>query len=111
MAEIRGAKPDRRLCRNYEFLHKNGTQFVKADEFQRYLSSQTLKMRPKTANVTGLQIADVLAHPSLLYIRSTYNNEPAPTRFAGRLVTLLRDSKYQRDARDTLFGFGIKWLP
>jgi hypothetical protein len=111
MAEIRGAKPDRRLIRNYEYLHRNGTRYVQGGEFQRYLSSQTLKMRAKTANVTGLQIADVLASPSGLYVRSAYNNEPEPERFAGRLVELLRDEKYQRDYRGKLLGFGIKWLP
>jgi hypothetical protein len=68
-------------------------------------------MRAKTANVTGLQIADVLAHPSALHVRSVYNDEPAPPKFSGTIATLLRDQKYQRDYRGKLLGFGIKWLP
>lgn len=111
MAEIRGAKPDRRLQSNFEYLYRNGSRYVRSIEFQQRLSSQTLKMRAKAANVTGLQIADMLAHPSALYVRSVYNGEPEPTRFAGQIAELLEDQKYQRDCWGKLRGFGIKWLP
>lgn len=111
MAEIRGTKPDRRLQGAFAHFCQNGTRYVRLNEFQRHVSSQTLKMRAKSANVTGLQISDVLAHPSALYVRSVYNNEPVPAKFAGRVVTLLDDQKYQRDNRGKLVGFGIKWLP
>lgn len=111
MAEVRGRKPDERLQNVYKYIYRNGTGYVRAAEFQRYLSSHTLKMRPKSANVTGLQISDLLAFPSAQYVRSVYNREPAPERFGGQLLELLLDRKYQRDARGTLNGFGIKWLP
>ena len=68
-------------------------------------------MRPKSANVTGLQIADVLAAPSAQYVRSVYNGEAVPTRFSASITDLLVAQKYQRDGRKRLNGFGIKWLP
>jgi hypothetical protein len=111
LGEVRGGKPDRRLERVYKHFHANGTGFVGAATIQRYVPSSTLRLRPKSANVTGLQIADILAAPSAQYVRSIYNAEPGPDRFGAKIVGLLVAEKYQRDSRGRLNGFGIKWLP
>ena len=33
------------------------------EHFQRTLTSREVKIRPKSANIAGLQLADILAHP------------------------------------------------
>lgn len=111
MAEVRGGKPDRRLERSYAGFYANGTSYVRAALMRRHLSSSSIKMRPKAANVTGLQIADLIAAPSAQYVRSIYNRDPTPTRFGAKIVSILTAEKYHRDYRGRIERYGIKWLP
>lgn len=64
MAESRGGKEDMRLKKVFTGLHEKGTDFVKPERFQKRFTSKQLKVKPKGANVAGLQLADLLAHPS-----------------------------------------------
>jgi len=64
MAESRGGKEDRRLKSSFERLYKEGTQFIEASLLRETLTSKELKVKPKAVNVAGLQLADLLAHPS-----------------------------------------------
>jgi hypothetical protein len=112
MAEVRGGKPDRRLEKSFARLYENGSSHVRRDVMQRHLSTKKLKLRRKEANVTGLQMADMIAHPSAMYVRSIYGGDPPPDRFGGEIVKLLVDWKYRRNAwTGKLEGYGIKWLP
>ena len=111
MAEVRGGKHDRRLERSFTHLHKTGSSFVKQMHFERHLTSASLKMKPKSANVAGLQIADLLAHPSAGYIRHIIHTAPAPSGFAARITQILIDQKYYRSESGKIDGYGVKWLP
>lgn len=64
LAESRGGKEDIRLKKSFERIWEEGTEFVEAAQFQKTLTSKQLKVKPKTANISGLQLADLLAHPS-----------------------------------------------
>ncbi len=64
MAESRSGKEDMRLNKVFTGLHEKGTDFVKPERFQKRFTSKQLKVKPKGANVAGLQLADLLAHPS-----------------------------------------------
>ena len=64
MVESRGAKEDQSLKGLFRHLTENGTDNVARDRLQRSLTSRELKVRPRIANVSGLQIADLIAHPS-----------------------------------------------
>ena len=97
MAEARGNKEDKRLTKEFRDLWENGTQSVEPSEFQRYLTSRELKVKLKTANITGLQLADLIAHPSrneILYEQGLLERELAP--FARKVVEVLAD-KYDRN--------------
>ncbi|MBC8358133.1 MAG: DUF3800 domain-containing protein [Candidatus Aminicenantes bacterium] len=62
-AEERGKKEDRKLKEEYLNPFDNGTYYYKPSFFQRALTSKKIKTRSKKANITGLQIADLLVHP------------------------------------------------
>ena len=77
-------------------------EYVEPDRFQEVLTSRELKVRPKTANVAGLQLADLVAHPSRAEIlhESGFQNPPAP--FAQQVIEILQNKYDRRDGR--LFG-------
>ncbi len=64
MAESRGGKPDIRLKDSFQRVFTNGSDFVTPEMFMTYLTSKQLKMKPKSDNIAGLQLADLIAHPS-----------------------------------------------
>lgn len=64
MAESRGATEDRQLKRAYQNVVLSGTQWRGSEFFEKVLTSKHLKLKPKAANISGLQLADLLAHPS-----------------------------------------------
>jgi hypothetical protein len=64
MAESRGGKEDNRLKGSFTGLWENGTDYLSAEDFQKRLTSRELKIKPKSNNISGLQLADLLAHPS-----------------------------------------------
>jgi len=63
MAESRGKEEDLQLRQAYERVYESGTLMFGHQHHQRALTSRKLKIRPKVANIAGLQLADVLAHP------------------------------------------------
>lgn len=112
MGEVRGGKPDRRLEKCYKRIYENGTSFVNARQFQTHLTSGKLKLKPKSQNISGLQIADAIANPSAQHIRHQRKAAPPPDRFGAQIVELLVDSKYNRDRwTGAIDGIGTKWLP
>lgn len=107
MAESRGGKEDMRLKRSFERLYEQGTAFVEEKQFQEALSSRQLKVRPKHNNIAGLQLADLIAHPSrneILREEGLLERPVAP--FASRVIEILQ-SKYDRMGRRV---FGKKFI-
>lgn len=64
MAESRGGAEDTQLKVAYRNVYDSGTWYQRESFFQAALTSQELKLKPKTSNIAGLQLADLLAHPS-----------------------------------------------
>jgi len=63
MAESRGGKEDMQLKEAYKNVYESGTFYHKPDFFQKSLTSKEIKIKRKQDNISGLQIADLLAHP------------------------------------------------
>jgi len=63
MAESRGRAEDNQLMQAYERLYEAGTYYLKPEKFQRVLTTRKLKVKPKSADISGLEMADILAHP------------------------------------------------
>lgn len=65
VAESRGKEDDYEIKDAYIEAYNNGTN-VRPDPayFQDHLTSKEIKIKKKTQNIAGLQISDMLAHPS-----------------------------------------------
>lgn len=103
MAESRGGKEDMRLKRSFAGLCREGTAYVGPDRFQLVLTSKQLKVKPKSNNISGLQLADVVAHPSrneILQENTLLDKPVAP--FALKVIEILQE-KYYREG-DRVFG-------
>ena len=68
LAESRGGREDMQLKEAYKNVYESGTNFRKQDFFQKSLTSKEIKIKPKLANIAGLQLADLLAHPCTIEI-------------------------------------------
>ncbi len=63
MGESRGRTEDTQLKDAYRCIYNGGTQFRRPEFFQKVLTSKEIKLKSKHANIAGLQIADLIAHP------------------------------------------------
>lgn len=107
IAESRGGKEDIRLKDSFSRLWQEGTQFVSPDRFQNVFTSKQLKVKPKSNNISGLQLADIIAHPSRneILIENKLHDKPlAP--FANKIATILQNKYYQHSGK----VFGKKFL-
>ena len=103
MAESRGGKEDNRLKDSFLKLWKEGTEYLSPERFQSVLTSKQLKVKPKSNNVSGLQIADLIAHPSrneILKENGLLDRPLAP--FAEKIIIILHGKYYQHQGR--IFG-------
>lgn len=96
MAESRGGKEDRRLKASFARLMERGTEYLDAERFAARLTSRQLKVKPKTNNIAGLQLADLLAHPSRneILVENQYEDVKLGP-FARRVVEILATKYYQ----------------
>lgn len=111
MAESRGGKEDMRLKTEFTKVRENGTDFVSAELMQATLTSRQLKVKTKGANVAGLQLADLLAHPGYKAVFCRREHKRLPDNFGGRIAAIMEDSKYNRSMDGCIDGYGRKWLP
>ncbi len=111
MAESRGGKPDIRLKDSFQRVFTNGSDFVTPEMFMTYLTSKQLKMKPKSDNIAGLQLADLIAHPSFHVMLAYRAGKPLTDNFGGKIGKILEDSKYIRSFSGQIDGWGRKWLP
>jgi hypothetical protein len=111
MSESRGGREDRRLQDSFARIVQNGTDYVSADKFQNVLTSRQLKTKPKSANIAGLQLADLLAHPSYRAMLAERLGETNLGPFGAKIVEILERRKLDRSPTGKIDGWGRKWLP
>jgi Protein of unknown function (DUF3800) len=100
MAESRGGKEDMRLKKSFARLWEEGTEYMLPERFHGALSSKQLKVKPKANNVAGLQLADLLAHPSRNeMLKEKGFLEEAMRPFGRKIVAILHGKYYQRDGK------------
>ncbi len=109
--ESRGKKEDSRLKKSFSELYEKGTQYIDAQSFQENLTSSQLKVKPKSNNISGLQLADILAHPSRNDMLRRFDfEEKQNTTFGDKIIHIL-EKKYHRNMEGKIIGYGIKKLP
>jgi len=94
LAESRGGREDMRLKQSFRELIEFGTHFIMPKQRSAALTSYQLKIKRKENNIAGLQLADLLAHPSrneILIQNGIPGIRMAP--FATRIIQILQ-SKY-----------------
>jgi len=107
MAESRGGKEDMRLKSSFTRLWKDGTEYVAPDYFEKALTSKQLKVKPKTNNISGLQLADLIAHPSRNEILKEQGFiEKEFSLFVRKVIKILQKKYDQYEGR----MFGKKFL-
>lgn len=113
MIESRGTRPDQRLAHSFRGLMETGSDFVEAARLQQRLTSKEIKIRPKHFNIAGLQLADLLAHPSRRDILARMGlavNAQTKTRPVGDQIIVILETKYER-YKNEIMGSGLKKLP
>ena len=111
MPEMRKGQKDRALQRAYSSVRIWGTNFVGRGRIEAAIPSTKLKFRSKEDNITGLQICDLLAHPSHMYVRSLQHHPVTLAPFAKLVVPIMIEAKYDRSWNGKIIGYGIKYLP
>ncbi len=113
LVESRGGNEDHKLKESYERLYARGTDNVPAERWQHCLTSCQLKVKPKSANIAGLQLADLLAHPSRREVlRESGLLSDEREIFGDQICRILNQSKYYRNGRTgQIQGYGKKLLP
>lgn len=113
MVESRGGKEDGKLKDSYACLYERGTDHIPPERWQVRLTSSELKVKPKSANIAGLQLSDLIAHPSrrevLIEHQMLVDDRDI---FGDQICAILRQSKYHRNGRTgQIEGYGKKLLP
>jgi hypothetical protein len=110
MIESRGGKEDLRLKNSFSRLFETGTDYVSGDRFQNCLTSKELKVKPKSANIPGLQLADIIAHPSRRqFLIHLGHQKREHVVFGDEIIDVITDKYYQKN--DEVYGVGMKKLP
>jgi len=112
VVESRGRVEDEKLKDSFHRLYNNGTDHIPANRWHECLTSAELKVKPKTANISGLQLSDLIAHPSsreiLLEHKLISDNRDT---FGNKICNILVKTKYLRSKNGQIEGYGKKLLP
>lgn len=111
MPEGRRGKKDAALQLAFEGVLDAGTYYVSAARMASRIHSRQLKIRYKFNNISGLQLCDLIAHPSHMHIRQRMLHRVNLGQFCERVCELLVRTKYDRSNTGLIQGYGYKWLP
>ena len=109
LSESRGGKEDMRLKKSFRRLCDEGTQYITSERINKVLTSSQLKVKPKINNIAGLQLADIIAHPSRreILIENGKITDIRDNLFSDKIIEILQQ-KYDREGEKL---FGKKLLP
>ena len=108
LCESRGGREDMQLKRAYENLFQEGSFSRPSEFFTQVLTSKQLKLRKKAANVAGLQLADLLAHPAKEDVLVEYGRaSKSGSEFRERLRQAMRPRYNRRLADGQVQGYGL----
>lgn len=109
--EGRRGKKDTALQAAFSEFYSNGTYYVPKARFHARLTSEKLKFRYKQNNISGQQLCDLVAHPSHVGIRNVRDSAVIVPAFDAKILSVLRQSKYDRSITGVVNGFGLKTFP
>lgn len=110
--EPRYKNVDKKVKASFERIYNTGTEHIPARQAQKFLTSKDIKFFDKTANISGLQLADLIAHPSARKMRFDRNGISHPHDFGTEICKILVEKRYARHPETHVIdGWGTKWLP
>ena len=111
LAESRDGKENMRLKRAFRQLSENGTQYIAPGKISKVLTSKEIKIKLKTNNIAGLQLADLLAYPSRreILLEKQIIEDSRKNIFAERIVDILKVKYDMQDGE--IYRFGKNFLP
>ena len=112
LAESRGGTEDGLLKNAYQHVWVHGSRFRKADFYHRALTSKAAKLKKKSENIAGLQLADLLARAIRDDILREYSKTvDAMGAFDARLLEVVQ-GKYNRQLYEgRVQGYGKIMFP
>jgi hypothetical protein len=112
MAEGRGGLEDRLLKSSYAYMYERGAWMRGSIFFQRALTSKELKIKPKSANVAGLQLSDLLCHTvkRAALIEKGLIDEPL-SPFARELWKHIKPKLNRHESDGRTWGYGLVLFP
>ena len=111
LAESRGGTEDLKLKRAYQKLYREGTGQRGSKFFQRALTSSQIKIKLKSANIAGLQLSDLLAHPSKQEILIEEQRIDNPGDNFGKQICQCIQAKYNQQVYEgRIRGYGKIFL-
>ncbi len=113
MAEARGGNEDILLADSYTRVYERGIWGVTSAEFfQSALTSRQIKLQGKKANISGLQLADLIAHPAKQWVLRNYGLlDESPASFAERLMKAVEEKFNRQLYNNRLEGYGFVLYP
>jgi hypothetical protein len=99
MAESRGGKADMRLKESFRKLMNRGSDYIGSEILKQVLTSKELKVKLKQNNISGLQIADLVAHPSRSEILNGHGFKSELPPFSNIIISLLQPKYDQYGGR------------
>ncbi|MEI6169116.1 MAG: DUF3800 domain-containing protein [bacterium] len=111
MAEGRGREEDLQLAQAYRRVYEGGTIMFSHSHHQKALTSKDIKIQTKQANLPGLQLADILAHPvkQAMLIEKGLISETGDV-FGKQIIDAV-DSKFnKKEGSGQVSGYGKVWL-
>jgi len=112
LAESRGGTEDNQLKGAYERLYEDGSLYHAPAFFQRVLTSTEIKLKNKKANIAGLQLADLLAHPSKQEILRDKKiiREKGLGNYCKRIIPVLKNKYNRQIYSGRIDGYGKVFL-
>jgi len=113
LAESRGSTEDKQLKEAYRSIYNSGTLFRLPEFFQEVLTSKEIKLKNKSANIAGLQIADLLAHPlkQEILIENQRLSEPEKETFGKKICEIINKEKHNRHIfTGKIEGYGMVFI-
>ena len=111
MPEARSKPQDKALQDEFSHFKEKGTRFAPNALVQKRIPSSKLKFRTKKHNVAGLQLCDLLAHPSHYIIRHKMRHSIQNAPFRDKVSKILMEQKYGRSECGNIWGYGATHIP
>lgn len=111
MGEARSPTHDGQLRRSYRRFFEQGNQYFPSKRLRTSLTSAELKLVTKKADVAGVQLADILAHPAHRALKFKHLGEVLPDDFGALMAKVIERRSYDKNENGGIAGYGTKWLP